>query len=183
MATVFRWPADSARTAAGSDRAQDVVDRQGTDGHDVRTQTYEPRFHVVRLRFRRLRREPWRASPHRNTGAKDRVLKIVLKIVRVRPAAIHVKGADKTMITEFPLVFHNHGVRLAGRLFRNTERVEVRQPGVIVTGSWLTVKEQMPKLYAIHLAERGAGRRRRRCELDRGVTSGGRSSGNALITC
>jgi fermentation-respiration switch protein FrsA (DUF1100 family) len=59
------------------------------------------------------------------------------------------------MITDFPLAFHSHGARLAGRLFRNTERVDVRQPGVIVTGSWLTVKEQMPQLYAIHLAERG----------------------------
>jgi hypothetical protein len=45
--------------------------------------------------------------------------------------------------------------KLAGRLFRNTERLDVRQPAVIVTGSWLTVKEQMAELYAIRLAERG----------------------------
>jgi uncharacterized protein len=31
----------------------------------------------------------------------------------------------------------------------------VRQPAVIVTGSWLTVKEQMPEMYAVRIAERG----------------------------
>jgi uncharacterized protein len=40
-------------------------------------------------------------------------------------------------------------------LFRNTNQLNVRQPGVIVTGSWLTVKEQMPEVYATRLAERG----------------------------
>lgn len=59
------------------------------------------------------------------------------------------------MINDFPLTFYSDGLRLAGRLFRNTDRVDVRQPGVIVTGSWLTVKEQMPQLYAMRLAERG----------------------------
>jgi hypothetical protein len=29
------------------------------------------------------------------------------------------------------------------------------QPGIIVTGSWLTVKEQMPEVCAVRLAERG----------------------------
>jgi fermentation-respiration switch protein FrsA (DUF1100 family) len=53
------------------------------------------------------------------------------------------------------LDFFHGNVRLAGRLFRNTGRLDVRQSAVIVTGSWLTVKEQMAELYAICLAKRG----------------------------
>jgi uncharacterized protein len=46
-------------------------------------------------------------------------------------------------------------MRLAGQLFRNTDRLDIRQPAIVVTGSWLTVKEQMPATYAVPLAERG----------------------------
>jgi fermentation-respiration switch protein FrsA (DUF1100 family) len=59
------------------------------------------------------------------------------------------------MIHRMPLSFFRGDVRIAGQLFRNTDRMDVRQPGIIVTGSWLTVKEQMPELYATRLAERG----------------------------
>jgi fermentation-respiration switch protein FrsA (DUF1100 family) len=61
----------------------------------------------------------------------------------------------QNMITVTPLTFHRGSIRLAGRLYRNTADWTVRQPGVLVTGSWLTVKEQMPDLYARRLAERG----------------------------
>jgi fermentation-respiration switch protein FrsA (DUF1100 family) len=59
------------------------------------------------------------------------------------------------MIHRIRLPFFRGDLRLAGQLFRNTDRLDTRQPGVIVTGSWLTVKEQMPELYAMRLAERG----------------------------
>jgi fermentation-respiration switch protein FrsA (DUF1100 family) len=59
------------------------------------------------------------------------------------------------MVHVTPLPFFRGGNRLAGRLFRNTDRIDIRQPAVIVTGSWLTVKEQMPDTYARLLAERG----------------------------
>jgi fermentation-respiration switch protein FrsA (DUF1100 family) len=59
------------------------------------------------------------------------------------------------MIHTTPLPFFRGDLRIAGRLFRNTDRVDVRQRAVIVTGSWLTVKEQMPETYARALAERG----------------------------
>ena len=59
------------------------------------------------------------------------------------------------MIHRISLPFFRGDVQLAGRLFRNTDRLDVRQPAVIVTGSWLTVKEQMPETYALALAERG----------------------------
>jgi fermentation-respiration switch protein FrsA (DUF1100 family) len=51
--------------------------------------------------------------------------------------------------------FFRGELQLVGQLFRNTDRLDARQPGVIVTGSWLTVKEQMPSTYATLLAERG----------------------------
>lgn len=59
------------------------------------------------------------------------------------------------MIHRTPLTFFRGDLELAGQLFRNTDRLDVRQPAIIVTGSWLTVKEQMPEVYATLLAERG----------------------------
>jgi fermentation-respiration switch protein FrsA (DUF1100 family) len=59
------------------------------------------------------------------------------------------------LIHSLSIPFWSNGTRLAGRLFRNTDSLEQRQPGIIVTGSWLTVKEQMPAVYATRLAELG----------------------------
>jgi uncharacterized protein len=59
------------------------------------------------------------------------------------------------MIHRTPLPFFRGELRLAGELFRNTDRLDITQPAIIVTGSWLTVKEQMPNTYALRLAERG----------------------------
>jgi uncharacterized protein len=59
------------------------------------------------------------------------------------------------VIHTYSIPFWSHGTRLAGRVFRNTDNPDVRQPGIIVTGSWLTVKEQMPEVYATRLARRG----------------------------
>jgi fermentation-respiration switch protein FrsA (DUF1100 family) len=59
------------------------------------------------------------------------------------------------MIFEFPLVFHSQGIPLVGRVFRNADPIQVRQPGVMAMGSWLTVKEQMATTYARKLAELG----------------------------
>ena len=50
------------------------------------------------------------------------------------------------MVHQMPLPFYRGDLRIAGRLFRNTDRLDVRQPAIIVTGSWLTVKEQMAEL-------------------------------------
>jgi hypothetical protein len=59
------------------------------------------------------------------------------------------------MMHKTTLPFFRGDVPLAGQLFRNTDRLDVKQPAIIVTGSWLTVKEQMPEVYALRLAERG----------------------------
>ena len=58
------------------------------------------------------------------------------------------------MIDEMPIVFSSHGVPLSGCLLRSGDHSE-RRPIVLVAGSWLTVKEQMPLLYARRLAEAG----------------------------
>jgi fermentation-respiration switch protein FrsA (DUF1100 family) len=59
------------------------------------------------------------------------------------------------MIHELPVIFHSHGVPLSGRFLRNTTSFDRRQPVAIVVGSWLTVKEQMPRTYGLRLAEAG----------------------------
>jgi uncharacterized protein len=43
-------------------------------------------------------------------------------------------------------VTFNGDTRLAARVHRNDADLSVRQPAVIVTGWWLTVKEQMADL-------------------------------------
>lgn len=47
------------------------------------------------------------------------------------------------------------GVPLAVRIHRSADAGPARQPAVVVMGSWLTVKEQMPDLYAGRLASAG----------------------------
>jgi uncharacterized protein len=58
-------------------------------------------------------------------------------------------------LTTFPVVFVSDGVTVAGRVYRHGSDVTERQPGVLVSGSWLTVKEQMADRYARELAARG----------------------------
>ncbi len=47
------------------------------------------------------------------------------------------------------------GVPLAVRVHRSVDAGTTRQPAVVCTGSWLTVKEQMADLYAARLAAQG----------------------------
>jgi fermentation-respiration switch protein FrsA (DUF1100 family) len=58
-------------------------------------------------------------------------------------------------VFEFPMVFLADGTSLVGRVYRNVDELVTPQPAVMVTGSWLTVKEQMPRIYALRLAEQG----------------------------
>ncbi|HMJ12714.1 MAG TPA: hypothetical protein VK524_14935 [Polyangiaceae bacterium] len=59
------------------------------------------------------------------------------------------------MLHEIPTVFTSDGVPLAGTSFRNSGSLTERQPAVVISGSWLNVKEQMASVYARRLAERG----------------------------
>jgi dienelactone hydrolase len=60
---------------------------------------------------------------------------------------------DNTMT--FPVLLPSGATTLAGRVHRRSDSLSERQPAVLVSGSWLTVKEQMADLYAAALAERG----------------------------
>ncbi|MGI5131916.1 alpha/beta hydrolase [Pseudonocardia sp. CA-107938] len=59
------------------------------------------------------------------------------------------------MIHSRPFQFFNGDVPLAARVHRNVDDLLEPQPAVLVTGSWLTVKEQMADRYAAELAARG----------------------------
>jgi uncharacterized protein len=58
-------------------------------------------------------------------------------------------------IYQYPVLIPAGGVLLAGRIHRNVDNLTEPQPGVVVSGSWLTVKEQMADLYAARLARLG----------------------------
>jgi hypothetical protein len=58
-------------------------------------------------------------------------------------------------VTRSPFLIVNGDVPLFARIHRANDDLLDRQPAVIVTGSSLTVKEQMPDRYAYALAERG----------------------------
>lgn len=57
-------------------------------------------------------------------------------------------------MTTRDLIVPDGDVPLAVRI-HSPDCGEARRPAVVVTGSWLTVKEQMPDAYAARLAERG----------------------------
>jgi dienelactone hydrolase len=59
------------------------------------------------------------------------------------------------MIVETPILLPTEGAVLSALIVRAVDRSGTRQIGVVVTGSWLTVKEQMPLLYARRLAALG----------------------------
>jgi uncharacterized protein len=59
------------------------------------------------------------------------------------------------MMHQFSTVFPSDGVPLVGTFYRNVASLAEPQATVVVTGSWLNVKEQMATLYARALAARG----------------------------
>lgn len=55
-----------------------------------------------------------------------------------------------------PVSFQNEGVTLAGTLYLPADyKPGEKRPGVLVTGAWTSIKEQMSGLYAEEMAERG----------------------------
>jgi fermentation-respiration switch protein FrsA (DUF1100 family) len=54
-----------------------------------------------------------------------------------------------------PYLFISGDVPLAARVYRESDDLTERQPAVIATGAWLTVKEQMADRYARELAAKG----------------------------
>jgi fermentation-respiration switch protein FrsA (DUF1100 family) len=71
-------------------------------------------------------------------------------------AALMSAGAIAADIETRPVSFENEGTTLAGTLYLPADfRPGERRPGVLVTGAWTSVKEQMSGLYAREMAERG----------------------------
>lgn len=58
-------------------------------------------------------------------------------------------------IFQTPVLIPKGSSYLVGTLYRNVEDPAFQQPGVAISGSWLTVKEQMSHIYALELAARG----------------------------
>jgi hypothetical protein len=71
--------------------------------------------------------------------------------------SVHAAGARRNSgITMQPVNFHSQGVQLAGHLFLPPGfDSSATYPSAIVTGSWTSVKEQMPDEYASLLAQNG----------------------------
>jgi fermentation-respiration switch protein FrsA (DUF1100 family) len=85
-------------------------------------------------------------------GERDRVVPPQLRPGSIK-AIMFVVG---THANTLPVTFESDGSQLSGTLFIPPEHTPgTRVPGIIVTGSWTTVKEQMAGLYALRLAQRG----------------------------
>ncbi|MEM7626298.1 MAG: alpha/beta hydrolase [Planctomycetota bacterium] len=70
-------------------------------------------------------------------------------------AAIMIAPASEAARSQ-RVVFESHGDRLVGDLYLPDDyEAGDRLPAVVVTGSWTSVKEQMPARYASELADRG----------------------------
>jgi fermentation-respiration switch protein FrsA (DUF1100 family) len=71
-------------------------------------------------------------------------------------AALLSSAAFASDIEQRHVTFQSNGVTLAGTLYLPEERdPAARLPGVLVTGAWTSIKEQMSGLYAREMAERG----------------------------
>ncbi|MEM8932925.1 MAG: alpha/beta fold hydrolase [Acidobacteriota bacterium] len=71
------------------------------------------------------------------------------------PGRINLQNTPRIPnVTSRSVAFDSSGVRLVGTLYEPADSTSPR-PGVIVTGAWTTVKEQMPGTYARELAARG----------------------------
>jgi dienelactone hydrolase len=64
-------------------------------------------------------------------------------------------GGGKGMLHELPMMFCSDGRILHGVFFRARDSLSQCDPSVVVTGSWLNVKEQMATNWARALAARG----------------------------
>lgn len=69
--------------------------------------------------------------------------------------SVHATGASTETVTVERVTFDSEGTTLVGHLFRPADPSLPPGQAVVVTGSWTSVKEQMPDVYASRLAERG----------------------------
>jgi uncharacterized protein len=101
------------------------------------------------------------ASPTAKSGAADDPSPCSSDRVRGRGTgscgrrpACRERG-DRRSVTSSSYLILSGDVPLAARVYRAVDDPFVRQPAVLVSGSWLTVKEQMVHTYATALAAQG----------------------------
>ncbi|MCR4265053.1 alpha/beta hydrolase [Nitratireductor sp. ZSWI3] len=71
-------------------------------------------------------------------------------------AVLMTSAAHSTDVRTRQVSFESDGETLVGTLYVPAEAsASAKLPGILVTGSWTSVKEQMPGLYAREMAERG----------------------------
>ena len=71
-------------------------------------------------------------------------------------AALMASGALAADVEQRRVTFENNGATIVGTLYLPEDRApEAKLPGVVVTGAWTSIKEQMSGLYAKEMAERG----------------------------
>lgn len=80
-----------------------------------------------------------------------------LNAIRTLSAAIALTVAADAFagVRTESVSFDSNGARISGTLFLPDNTDGKPLPAVVVTGAWMTVKEQMPTVYARELAERG----------------------------
>ncbi len=76
--------------------------------------------------------------------------------VLVMACVVHAATEPASAIRMSKVIFTSEGEQLAGRLYVPADVSPERPaPGLVVTGAWMTVKEQMAGRYAQEMAERG----------------------------
>jgi fermentation-respiration switch protein FrsA (DUF1100 family) len=71
-------------------------------------------------------------------------------------AALMASAAFAAEIEQRKVTFRSHGSTIAATLYLPEDRApDAKLPGVVVTGAWTSIKEQMSGLYAKEMAERG----------------------------
>lgn len=77
-------------------------------------------------------------------------------LAAVATASIAAVAVPAEAATSQRVIFESNGERLVGDLYLpDGYKAGEKLPAVVVTGAWTTVKEQMPRRFAIELADRG----------------------------
>ncbi|MEM6483005.1 MAG: alpha/beta hydrolase, partial [Pseudomonadota bacterium] len=76
-------------------------------------------------------------------------------LVLAATASLMATTAALAQVETRSLSFANGGVTLSGTLFLPEGHDGSALPTVVVTGAWTSVQEQMPRVYAERMVERG----------------------------
>lgn len=77
------------------------------------------------------------------------------KFTTTAAAALLASTAAMAQVETRAVTFENGGVTLSGTLYLPEGHAGAPLPTVVVTGAWTTVEEQMPRVYAEQMVERG----------------------------